>query len=157
MIQSQMLSAIPRLSFDWGTFLNDVSSHWFLKILTVWKRKFWQFGKENFDSLKIEILTVWKGKFWQFGKENFDSLKRKFWQFENWNFGRFRDTVKSHHNFRTAPPYYLIYFYLISLMFAHFFLDLSILFTIMFLVVKIRVKFGDLRPFVGTFNFLFFQ
>jgi hypothetical protein len=45
------------------------------KILTVWKRKFWQFEKENFDSLEWKILTVWKGKFWQFGREIFDSLK----------------------------------------------------------------------------------
>jgi hypothetical protein len=29
------------------------------KILTVWKGRFWQLGKENF-------LTVWKGTFWQF-------------------------------------------------------------------------------------------
>ncbi len=82
------------------------------EILTVWERKFWQFGKENFDSLKSqffdslkrEILTAWKGKFWQFGKEiltvwkrkfwqfemgNFDSLKRKFWQFGKGNIDRF--------------------------------------------------------------------
>jgi hypothetical protein len=63
-------------------------------ILTVWKGKFWQFGKGNFDSLEREILTVWKVKFWQFEKGNFDSLKReiltvwkvKFWQFEKGNF-----------------------------------------------------------------------
>ncbi len=60
------------------------------KIFTVWKGKFWQFGKGNFDSLKRKFLTVWKGKFWQFENKNFDSLKRKiltvwkgkFWQFE---------------------------------------------------------------------------
>jgi superfamily I DNA and/or RNA helicase len=65
------------------------------EILTVWKEKFWQFGKGNFDSLEREILTVWKrkedltvwkGKFWQFGKGNFDSLKKKFWQFGKGNF-----------------------------------------------------------------------
>ncbi len=59
---------------------------WKRKILTVCKGKFWQFVKENFDSLKRKILTVWKrqiltvwkrkiltvciGKFWQFEKEN---------------------------------------------------------------------------------------
>ncbi len=69
--------------------------------LTVWKGKFWQIEKGNFDSLKREILTDLKEKFWQFKKENFDSLKRniltvwkgkfltvwkgKFWQFENEN------------------------------------------------------------------------
>ncbi len=61
---------------------------------SVWKEKFWQFGKGNFNSLKREILTVWKGKFWQFEKGNFDSLKREiltvwkwnFWQFEKENF-----------------------------------------------------------------------
>jgi hypothetical protein len=40
------------------------------KILTVLKRKI-------LTVLKWKILTVWKGKFWQFEKENFDSLKRK--------------------------------------------------------------------------------
>jgi hypothetical protein len=34
-----------------------------IKILTVWKGKFWQFGKGNFDSLEWKILTVWKKKF----------------------------------------------------------------------------------------------
>ncbi len=74
----------------------------FIFFLTVWKGKFWQFGKGDFDSLKREILTVWEGKFWQFEKENFDSLKKgnfdsfkrkiltvwkgKFWQFEKGNF-----------------------------------------------------------------------
>ncbi len=49
---------------------------WVLGI--VWKLLFfWQFRKENFDSLKREILTVWKGKFWQIEKGNFDSLKRE--------------------------------------------------------------------------------
>jgi hypothetical protein len=47
------------------------------KILTVWKGKFWQFEKGNFDSLKSWILTVWKGKFWQFEKGNFDSFKKE--------------------------------------------------------------------------------
>ncbi len=64
------------------------------KILTVWKAKFWQFKKKNFDSLKRKNLTVWKRKFWQFGKQNFDSFKRKilavwkrkFWQFKKKNF-----------------------------------------------------------------------
>jgi hypothetical protein len=48
----------------------------------------WQLKKKikrNFDSLEKEILTVWKGKFWQFGKgilwqfgkEKFDSLERE--------------------------------------------------------------------------------
>jgi hypothetical protein len=41
------------------------------------KRKFWQFGKENFDSSERRILTVLKGKFWQFEKWNFDSLKNE--------------------------------------------------------------------------------
>jgi hypothetical protein len=45
--------------------------------LTLWKGKFWQFGKRNFYILERKILTVWKGKFWLFGKENFDSLQRK--------------------------------------------------------------------------------
>ncbi len=64
------------------------------EILTVWKGKFWQFKKKNFDTLEREVLTVWKGKFWQFEMENFDTLKReiltpwkgKFWQFEKRNF-----------------------------------------------------------------------
>jgi hypothetical protein len=38
------------------------------KILTVWKGKFWQFGKENFDSLERKILTVWQGNFWQLSR-----------------------------------------------------------------------------------------
>jgi hypothetical protein len=85
--------------------------------LAVWKRKIWQFGKRNFDSLEKEILdslereilTVWKGKFWQFGKgnfgqfgkRNFDSLKkeiltvwkRKFWQFEKGNFDSLKKEI----------------------------------------------------------------
>jgi hypothetical protein len=64
------------------------------EILTVWKGKFWQFKKGIFDSLKREIWTVWKGKFWRFEKGNFDGLKReiltvwkgKFWRFEKGNF-----------------------------------------------------------------------
>jgi hypothetical protein len=40
------------------------------KNLTVWKKKFWQFGKGNFDSLEKEILTVWKRKFWQFPRHS---------------------------------------------------------------------------------------
>jgi hypothetical protein len=47
------------------------------EILTVWKKKFWQFEMGNFDSLKKEILTVWNGKFWQFEKRNFDCLKKE--------------------------------------------------------------------------------
>ncbi len=89
-------------SLFWPTFDYDETAHifWlnrrliqccpnFLNQPTVWKRKFWQFEKNNFDSLKKKNLTVWKKKFWQFGKGNFDSLekeiltvwKRKFWQF----------------------------------------------------------------------------
>jgi hypothetical protein len=53
------------------------------------KENFDSLEKENFDSLEKEIFTVWKGKFWQFGKknltfgkENFDSFKKgKFWYF----------------------------------------------------------------------------
>jgi hypothetical protein len=79
-------------------------SLWKREIFTVKKGKFWQFGKENFDSLEKEnfdglerkILTVWNGKFWQFGKEIFVSLKRKiltvwegkFWQFWKRKFNR---------------------------------------------------------------------
>jgi hypothetical protein len=52
------------------------------EILTVWKGKFDNLEKENFDSLKRkiltvlkrEILTVWKGNFDSLEKENFDSL-----------------------------------------------------------------------------------
>jgi hypothetical protein len=47
------------------------------EILRTRKGKFWQFEKENFDSLEKEILRTRKGKFWQFEKENFDSLKRE--------------------------------------------------------------------------------
>jgi hypothetical protein len=47
------------------------------QILTVWKGKFWQFGKGNFDSLRKEILTVWKGKFWPF-------LRHTIWSCFNW-------------------------------------------------------------------------
>jgi hypothetical protein len=59
------------------------------------KRKFWQFGKgnfdsfkkENFDSLEKEILTVWKRKILTVSKRKFLTvLKRKFWQFEKGNF-----------------------------------------------------------------------
>jgi hypothetical protein len=79
------------LGWLWWIFIFDSLKR---KILTVWKGKFWQFGKENFDSLERKILTVWKWKFWQFENENFDSLERKiltvwkgkFWQFENENF-----------------------------------------------------------------------
>jgi hypothetical protein len=67
---------------------------WGAAILTVLKKKFWQFGKSNFDSLKSRILTVWKVEFWQFEKSNFDSLKSRiltvwkveFWQFKKGNF-----------------------------------------------------------------------
>jgi hypothetical protein len=62
---------------------------------------FWQFEKENFDSLKKKILTVWKGKFltvWkrkfcQFEKGNFDSLKREI--LTVWN-GKFWQSLVSH-------------------------------------------------------------
>ncbi len=74
------------------------------EILTVWKGKFWQFGKGNFDSLEREILTVWKEKLWQFGKRNFDSLEReiltvwkgKFWQFEKGKFWQFDTQFEDH-------------------------------------------------------------
>jgi hypothetical protein len=63
---------------------------------------------ENFDSLKGKILTVWKGKFWQFEKENFDNFERKiFWQSEKEifdslktkNFDSFGDTQFGDHWF----------------------------------------------------------
>jgi hypothetical protein len=82
-----------------SSFLMSLISWWFMGFFwlgswTVWKVKFWQFGKGSFDSLKREILTVLKGKFWQFGKGNFDCLEReiltvwkgKFWQFGKGNF-----------------------------------------------------------------------
>jgi hypothetical protein len=77
-----------------GRFLKNPEIFQNLTNLTVWKGKFWQFEKGNFDSLKRKILTVWKRKFWQFGKGNFDSLEReiltvwkgKFWQFKKGNF-----------------------------------------------------------------------
>jgi hypothetical protein len=76
--------------------------------LTVWKEKFWQFEKgnfdslvmENFDSLEREILTVWKGKFWQFRKENFDGLEKE-------NFDSLERkilTIWNLHNLRKIPP-----------------------------------------------------
>ncbi len=79
------------------------------EILTVWKRKFWQFGKGNFDTLEKEILTVLKEKFWQFEKGNFDSLKNENrlintyismteWAFHNlWRLPH--NPHKSHHQF----------------------------------------------------------
>jgi hypothetical protein len=76
-----------------------------MKILTVWKGKFWQFEKENFDSLKRKILTVWKGKFWQSEKENFDSLKRKIltvWKGLSVNFAnQFLEKAKTKNNHHT--------------------------------------------------------
>jgi hypothetical protein len=87
--------------------------------LTVWKGKFWQFEKGNFDSLKRIILTVWKGKFWQFEKGNFDSLKGnfdslkriiltvwkgKFWQFEKGNFDSLKRIILTVWNKRAPNP-----------------------------------------------------
>ncbi len=37
-------------------------------------KKNWQFEKKILTVLNGKFLTVWKGKFWQFGKRN-------FWQF----------------------------------------------------------------------------
>ncbi len=76
----------PKFGWGWGDFgaffgIFNGLLHLFLfdglkrEFLTVWKGKFWRFGKGNFDSLKWEILTVWKEKFWQFEKGIFDSLK----------------------------------------------------------------------------------
>jgi hypothetical protein len=71
------------------------------KILTVWKGKFWQFGKEDFDSLERKILTVWKGKFWQLGKEDFDSLERKILTVWKGKFWQFRESINvSRHSLR---------------------------------------------------------
>jgi hypothetical protein len=81
-----------------NTFLHSL---WKKKILTVWKRKFWQFENENFDSLKRKILTVWKRKFWQFENQNFDSLKRKIltvWKAKFWKFLRPKNFFWQHNS-----------------------------------------------------------
>jgi hypothetical protein len=78
-----------KLSLDFILVILAIWKIFWREILTVWKAKFWQFGKKNFDSLKMKILTVWKEKFWQFGNENFDSLEREIWNFvwrENLNY-----------------------------------------------------------------------
>ncbi len=47
--------------------------------MTVWKSKF-------FDSLEKENFTVWERKFWQFGKGKFYSLRKKIWTVWKENF-----------------------------------------------------------------------
>ncbi len=56
------------------------------------KGNFDSLERKLFDSLKRDILTVWKGKFWQFGKGNFDSLERKI--LTVWKGAQFGDLLK---------------------------------------------------------------
>jgi hypothetical protein len=52
-----------------------------------------------------KTLTVWKEKFWQFEKENFDSLKRKFWNFWQFNFIILVGRIRANRNFHKHPKH----------------------------------------------------